>query len=40
MKQTTISYMPEHNDIVEKNNRTLVKNVRCMLQHMKLDHRF
>jgi hypothetical protein len=39
MKQTTTPYMPKQNDIVEKRTEHLLKNVECMLQHMKLDHR-
>jgi len=40
VKQTTTSDTPEQNSVTKRKNRTLVENVRCMLQHMKLNHRF
>jgi hypothetical protein len=37
VKQTTIPYTLKQNGVTERKNRTLVENVRCMLQNMKLD---
>ncbi len=39
MRQTTIPYTLEHNGVTERKNQTLVENVQCMLQHMRLDHK-
>ncbi len=39
VKQITIPYTLEKNGVTERNNRTLIENVRCMLQHMRLDHK-
>jgi hypothetical protein len=38
--QTTTLDTPKQNNVTKKKNRTFVENVRYMLQHMKLDHRF
>jgi hypothetical protein len=40
MKQTTTPYVTKQNDVIEKKNRPLIKNVEYILQHMKLNHRF
>jgi hypothetical protein len=40
VKQTTILYTPKYNGVVERKNQTFVTSVQCMLQHMKLDHKF
>jgi hypothetical protein len=32
--------MLEQNGLAKMKNRTNIENVQCMLQHMKLDHRF
>jgi len=40
VKQTTIIYTPKYNGVVERKNQTFVTSVQCMLQHMKLDHKF
>ncbi len=40
MKQITTLYMLEQNGVVKRKNSTSIENMQCMLQHMKLDHKF
>jgi isoleucyl-tRNA synthetase len=39
VKWTTTPYTLKQNGVIERKNWTLVENVWCMLQHMKLDHK-
>jgi isoleucyl-tRNA synthetase len=39
VKWTTTPYTLKQNGVIEKKNWTLIENVQCMLQHMKLDHK-
>jgi len=38
MKHIATPYTLEQISVIERKNQTLVENVQCMLQQMKLDH--
>ncbi len=40
VKQITILYTLEQNSVAKRKNGTFVESVQCMLQQMKLDHKF